>query len=395
MSGILTQPGGVSPTRRWCAGRGCPSVLCGLTFLGLFLCAPCFAEEQPSAAEETDSSSSAPASYCGVHSLYRAARALGVELRFRDLLKPEYISDRAGSSIQDLIRAANELDLHARPLQRMTCPMLDETDVPVILHIKSSVGSRVYDHWVLYMGTENGQARIYDGSAPLALMDFRELAARWDGIGLLLSERRISTFPFWITALSQLFFYAGLLALLLTTTVLAVGSFRRWGLSGAPGPSNWWPGVLWEVCGIVLAACLLGGAYRLIQPEGFLSYPAAVTEVQDAHLAGFLTKVSAKEAARLLATNITVVDARPAADFVSGHLDGARNIPPNSLEAHCEMVLADVSREDPILIYCSSNGCHYSQDVARKLRSLGYRNITLFPDGWLGWQQYTRQEEGS
>lgn len=391
----ITQPGGVSPTGRWFAGQGCHSVLCGIVFLGLVPCAPCFAEEGPSAAEEKRSGSPTPGSYCGVHCLYRAARALGVEVRFRDLLKPEYISARTGSSMQDLIRAANDLDLHARPLQRMTCAMLRESDLPVILHVKSNVGSRYYSHWVLYMGTENSQARIYDGTAPLALIDFRELAARWDGIGLLVSERPISTFPLWITALSQLFLFAGLLGWLLTATVLAVGGLRRWGSRGVPVPSNRWRGVLWEVCGLVLAACLLGGAYRLIQPEGFLSDPAAVAAVQEAHLAGFLPKVTAKEAARLLASNVTVVDARPAADFVSGHLEGARNIPPLSSDADCEKGLADVSREDPILIYCSSNGCQYSEDVARKLRTLGYRNITLFPDGWLGWQQYTRQGEGS
>jgi hypothetical protein len=97
-----------------------------------------------------------------------------------------------------------------------------------------------------------------------------------------------------------------------------------------------------DVCALLLAAFVLGGLYRLGHPEGFLSHNPAIAAVQDSHLGAFLPKVNAR-----------------------------------------------VPRDGQILIYCQSNGCPYSEKVARKLMSVGYRNITYFRDGWHGWEEYT------
>src|SRR5260370_28036335 len=65
-------------------------------------------------------------SYCGVQSLYRALRALGKEVSFADLVKPEYISSREGSTVADLKKAATDLGGFLEPMSRMTSAMLQQ-----------------------------------------------------------------------------------------------------------------------------------------------------------------------------------------------------------------------------------------------------------------------------
>jgi hypothetical protein len=119
-----------------------------------------------------------PPTYCGVCSLYRALQAMEKEVPFESLLRPEYISTTQGSSVNDLIRAAEDQGLLTKFLGRMNCWMLKETESPVILHVKSALGPTPFNHWILFAGTEGGDAVIYDGTNAPALVPFDELAVQ-------------------------------------------------------------------------------------------------------------------------------------------------------------------------------------------------------------------------
>jgi rhodanese-related sulfurtransferase len=87
---------------------------------------------------------------------------------------------------------------------------------------------------------------------------------------------------------------------------------------------------------------------------------------------------------------VILVDARFPEDFDTEHLRNAINIPPILSLDECRGALDGVEQSKRILIYCQSNGCPYSEKVAKKLLALGFSNIVLFEDGWIGWQKYKK-----
>jgi rhodanese-related sulfurtransferase len=319
--------------------------------------------------------------------LYRALRALGKEVSFADLVQPKYISSKKGSSVTDLQEAGSDLGVFVEPVGRMTCGTLRQVRVPVVLHVKFDLLSQDYNHWILFMGTEGGRAKIYDGDLPGTVMGFDELAARWDGTGLLVSDAPISRSGIWLTVISPLLLWVGLLSL---AVGLLIQLERRWRTRGVM--VSWAGSVrtsIGQAAGLVLMALAVMGAYRAGSDAGFMSSPAAIAAIQDAHFGSFLPKVKTAEMARLLdAPGVAIVDARFPSDFEAGHLKGAINIPIGSTSRECEKALAAVPKERRIVVYSHSNGCHFGDKVAKVLISLGYDNILLYRGGWVEWEKY-------
>jgi rhodanese-related sulfurtransferase len=330
----------------------------------------------------------APATYCGVYSLYRAGRALDRDIPFRDWLKPEYISSRQGSSLSDLIRAATDRGLYAEPMGRMSCAMLQHVHCPVILHVKNDLTTaKEYNHWILFMGTEDGKARIYDGVSPVEMVEFADLAAHWDGVGLLISTAPLSTSSLWLVTSAQFAFYAASCA---AVVALLLWLQLRW--INKPHWTSWsggWRRCVCELAMLIALALVLGTGFRWVHAGGFLSHAPAVAAIQDMHLGGFLPRVKVEDIPQLMHTKgVIVVDARYPQDFANGHLAEAVNIPPNASPEECQNALAGVPTSKRLLLYCQSNGCPYSEMVARKLMALGYVNILYFRDGWSAWRKY-------
>lgn len=108
--------------------------------------------------------------HCGLFCIYTVMKMAGKEVDFRDLVKPEYLGSKKGSSLAELKKASNDYGLNAEPATRMTALVLEKSPYPVILHVKSSLESREYDHFELFLGTENGRAKIYNPPEPVKLL---------------------------------------------------------------------------------------------------------------------------------------------------------------------------------------------------------------------------------
>ena len=79
-------------------------------------------------------------------------------------------------------------------------------------------------------------------------------------------------------------------------------------------------------------------------------------------------QISAEEAAALLAQGAQVIDVRSPAEFASGHLDGAVNLPLDQIESRIGTVVPD--KHQPVLLHCLSGT---RSGMARNtLRRLGY-----------------------
>jgi rhodanese-related sulfurtransferase len=77
-----------------------------------------------------------------------------------------------------------------------------------------------------------------------------------------------------------------------------------------------------------------------------------------------------------------VLDVRPVAEFVAGHVPGAVSVPPERLDS----TLRRLSGDEDVVAYCRGPFCVYADDAVRELRRRGYRAARL-EDGFPEWRR--------
>jgi rhodanese-related sulfurtransferase len=80
---------------------------------------------------------------------------------------------------------------------------------------------------------------------------------------------------------------------------------------------------------------------------------------------------------------VVVVEALGAPFYASGHIPGAINIPPHRIRESAPTALPD--KDTTVVVYGASRGCRQAEIVVRLLTTLGYRNVSRYPDGKQGW----------
>lgn len=96
-----------------------------------------------------------------------------------------------------------------------------------------------------------------------------------------------------------------------------------------------------------------------------------------------LEEVSQVELAeRLAAGDVIVLDVRPSAEYVAGHIAGARSIPVDQLAEGLKAIPRDVE----VVAYCRGPYCVMADDAVRLLRRRG-RRASRLADGFPEWQR--------
>lgn len=354
--------------------------------LALFL-EPVFAnnavavEQEPAKTAQPPPKSCSPlGSYCGIYCLYATMKLSDMDVKPAELLKPEYIGSHNGSSLAELKKAAEDHGLYAIPLGKLTTRELRQSPYPVILHVKSAADRKQYDHYELLLETKNGQARLYDPPQPVKLVPFYELASRWDGTGLVVSAEPIELGAIFAPAHKRFIMYAVIaVAVILScrwgrrrwlTSATMMSRRRLFGLSIAQGT------------GFAIAALLCGMLYHFANDEGFLAHANATAAIQKAHLPNFIPKLSERQARKLVNTNTLFVDARLNTDFETQHLKGAINVPINATDDERLRAMEGVAMDTAIVVYCQTSACQFAEQVALKLVSDGFSNVSLFKGNW-------------
>ena len=83
---------------------------------------------------------------------------------------------------------------------------------------------------------------------------------------------------------------------------------------------------------------------------------------------------------RLRRGDVVLVDVRPAAEFESGHIGGARSIPIDEFEQRMDELPADAE----VIAYCRGPFCAYASEAVRRLQTRGRRARRL-KEGWPEW----------
>ncbi len=89
---------------------------------------------------------------------------------------------------------------------------------------------------------------------------------------------------------------------------------------------------------------------------------------------------------RIAAGEVVVVDVRPAPEYRSGHIAGARSVPIDDLTGHLAELLTVVPDGTEIVAYCRGPFCAYADEAVRALRSRG-RAARRLEDGFPEWHR--------
>jgi rhodanese-related sulfurtransferase len=84
--------------------------------------------------------------------------------------------------------------------------------------------------------------------------------------------------------------------------------------------------------------------------------------------------------------NALFVDARSREDYEYGHIKGAISLPAGEFDALIDEFLEFYSLNTPIITYCSGRTCKDSHHLAQLLIYRGYENVSVFIDGFPGWE---------
>lgn len=91
------------------------------------------------------------------------------------------------------------------------------------------------------------------------------------------------------------------------------------------------------------------------------------------------------------------VDARSSWPYQLGHVPGALNVPPSATPETFNTVLADLSKDTALVVYCSGATCNLGRKLAQKLaEEMDFTRIYVFEGGFPQWEEagYPVESEG-
>ena len=87
--------------------------------------------------------------------------------------------------------------------------------------------------------------------------------------------------------------------------------------------------------------------------------------------------ITENEAAPLIENNAVIIDVRNGSEFASGYIDGAINIPVDTIKS------INYDKDTVIIVYCASGT--RSMQAAQTLVDLGYTNVYNLDGGLINW----------
>lgn len=310
--------------------------------------------------------------YCGVHALYGAANALGVEVRFDELISPKFISSGRGSSATDLQEAAEHIGLRATPLMGLGRTSLYSANKPLCLHVSPLGAEGTYNHWVLYLGMEGDDVLIHDGPGGVTRCSIESLLARWDGVALAISRPGDPT-NFYGSELRAF----GVLFLIVAGMLILVNRIANTIQVGMRGTIVLFIGCITIFSSWVYASRSLSPGARHAR-QG-VDAALGFQHFANVELSDFPSIVENEQP--------TIIDSRFRHDFARGTIPGAVNIPVDVGLGEFRNQIKQLPRDKPVIVFCQSKDCHFSSIVATMLSGDGFIDVRVLGDGYVGWKQ--------
>ena len=80
------------------------------------------------------------------------------------------------------------------------------------------------------------------------------------------------------------------------------------------------------------------------------------------------------------------MDARNPAQYESGHIRGAINLPWSRVDEHVIEIAEGIEPGKHIITYCDGATCILSKELALYLRDMGFVSVRVLVNGWTVWK---------
>lgn len=340
--------------------------------------------QQPQNERETDILRSSSKTLCGLYSMYSAARVLGLDPKASDILNLDYVSSDKGSTLEDLCKVAEKQGLYTSVYRNIAVRSLKCIREPVILSVASEPGSFDYDHYILLLRAKGNSFAVWDPPSSPKWIEASELTLKWSGIGLVVSTHPVSKYTFLSVCLTTIAPWVtgtivGIFALILASRLLKRRAAHR-SLTEITVQST-----SAEVACILGMTLFFGALVNSVQADGLMRNAQVVRAIQGHNAVNLVPRLSAKDLETAMKQHVVLVDARWKQDYEMGHLQGAINIEPDSSTEKIAEALSNISRGQPIIVYCQSVQCPYAKEMIVSLFKQGYTALSYFPGGYEEW----------
>lgn len=321
--------------------------------------------------------------YCGVYSVYAVLNHYQRRITFETLLEPEYVSGYQGSTAAAVVKALVDHGIAATDYAGLGVFDLRMSNGPVILHVRGNQGTRMYQHWVVYLGEHNGRAVVLDPSNGRSEMSYSRLLALWDGVGIVCASSSLDVVLWRTFGIGQRWCILLILGAMFVPMVQLVDCWQTRGdKAGA------WTRQGIRALGLVVACSTTAIVFDLLNPDGILRCTQARGCIASVHGAASLPEIGLQQAFLLHSQregSAVWVDARFYRDYASGHIAGALSLPIDATFAEEDAVIAQLMPASKIVVYCQSAGCGFADAVVQRLRGHGFQDIQLFRQGFQEW----------
>jgi rhodanese-related sulfurtransferase len=328
-------------------------------------------------------SSCADQKACGVEAAFGAVHALGMtpEVNYSDLLTKEYISELSGSTASDICKLVGRLGGEAVFLEGLGWASLQSTNHPLILHVSSDGQLEASNHWLLFLGVRDNMAKVVDGGGTVEEWPWDRLLARWRGRAIVVTPKDDAS-----SATAGLNFAETSFAIGLAIGAVALGLVLS---NLRPSGKFSFPIVF---IGVALGLCIamrLSSRVELAFPVGMTGRYVFAAIDGPPHETIDLSDFNAWLARP---GNITFIDCRYRADFLQSPIPGTISIPVDAKTHEIVTTLEGKDRSQPIVIFCASDRCRFSEFMAVRLTGLGFTDLRIFRGGYAEWLHRSEAE---
>jgi len=145
--------------------------------------------------------------------------------------------------------------------------------------------------------------------------------------------------------------------------------------------------ILGEMLVLLVLSGLAGYGANALRPDPlpWLADPTAQA-VKEAAAKGLGPMTPVKASAFLEATGVYFIDARTPEEFAAEHVKGAKSVPYEAMFGDLASAMKDYPKDAILIVYCGDPTCDKSKELAEALKSSGYANVAVIPEGMEGWK---------
>ena len=298
---------------------------------------------------------------CGIYAGCRALDLVGYSCDPADFVTAHYISDRMGSTPDDLLRMIDKVGAEATPLMFLSKLELELLGAPVIANVRSRPSATVHDHWVCVFPEGSGLT-VFDGPYAGKSVAPADLLPVWNGYALFVGQSNWNA-VFWVWVIRIL-----AVLLLMSPTMLLLYFAGR--TRSPVGFGRQTGALIVTTLAVALLGQFLFGDLTNYQRGIRLSVLPWFPHLrQTVSMEDFVTFANDD--------NYLLLDTRFTNDFAYGSVPGAVNIPFYLPATELERCFDGIPKDVSIVLFCQSSTCGFSETLGEKLEFIGFENVMI------------------